>query len=61
MTGAEAAQRIRKALLAWPDLADVYGPQAGTVAGESAYFLRFEMDDGKSFSIELLEDKEESS
>jgi len=57
MSGAaETAQRLRKDLLAWPDLETVHGP---LLQRPDQFFLRFEMRDGTSFAIELTKEKGE--
>lgn len=50
---AAVAQRLRKALLAWPQVVEVYGPQLGK---PEQFFMRVAFNNGESFAIELTKD-----
>ena len=56
MSAAETAQRIRRAILAWPDVRDVYGPQ---LAQTDQFFLRFEYRDGTTYALEITKERGE--
>lgn len=56
MNTPETAQRLRKALLAWPDLSTVHGPALGK---PDQFFMRFVMNDGTTYAIELTRDADE--
>jgi hypothetical protein len=58
VSAAEVAQRVRKELMSWPDVADIYGPQLGR---PGQFFLRFVFRDGSSYAVELTQDEDDGA